>query len=148
VAIDPTRMFAHVHGHVGWLAAAALVHPAVLLRRPGRRAHLSVLLATSFVTVTAVLGVTIYPAYSTRLRQAIFVSAPNIGWLFERKEHLAFAAVAFAWAGAAAYVAAFRADEPLRVPLRTFAFRAYAAAAAMAILVAAIGTVVAAYRSL
>jgi hypothetical protein len=148
VAIDPTRMIAHLHGHAGWLAAAALVHPAILLRTPTRRAHLSVLLATLTVTLAAAFGVTIYPLYSSRLRQAIFVSAPTIGWLFERKEHLAFGAVLLAWAGAAAYVAAWRADDALSGPLRAFAWRAFVAAAALAVAVAAIGTIVASYRSL
>jgi hypothetical protein len=148
VPVDPVRVFAHIHGHAGWLAAAALLHPAILLRRPARRAHLSVSLATAFVTFAAALGVSIYADYSTRLRQAIFVGAPQIGWLFERKEHLAFGAVLFAWSGAAAYVAALHAAEPLRAPLRTFAWRAYAAAAGLAGVVAVIGTIVAAYRSL
>jgi hypothetical protein len=109
---------------------------------------LAVSLATAFVTVAAGVGVAIYPAYSTRLRQAIFLSAPNLGWLFERKEHLAFGAVFLAWAGALSYAAAWRAHDSLRVALRKFAWRAYAAAAALAAVVATIGTIVAAYRSL
>jgi len=148
VEIDHTRMFAHIHGHAGWLAAAALLHPALLLRRADRRAHLSVSLATAFVTLAAGGGVLIYPAYSTRLRQAIFLGAPSVGWLFERKEHLAFGVVFLAWAGALSYAAAWRADADLRAPLRVFAWRAFAAAAALAIVVATIGTYVATYRSL
>jgi hypothetical protein len=148
VEIDHARMFAHIHGHAGWLAAAALLHPALLLRRADRRAHLSVSLATVFVTIAAGAGLAIYPAYSTRLRQAIFLGAPSVGWLFERKEHLAFGAVFLAWAGALSYAAAWRAHAELRAPLRVFARRAFAAAAALAVVVATIGTYVATYRSL
>jgi hypothetical protein len=135
--MDTTRLFEHVHGHVGWLAAAVLIHPGILLRRPERRAHLAVGLATAFVTVAAALGAWLYVPYRARLKQGIFVDAPVYGLLFERKEHLAFAAVLFAWAGAAAYFGG----------RRTIALRSFAASATLATSVAALGTVVASYRS-
>jgi hypothetical protein len=145
--LDPVRLIEHVHGHLGWLAAAVLVHPAIVLRSRTRRAHVAVGLATAFVTVAAALGVWLYVAYRERLKQGIFIHAPSVGLLFERKEHLAFGAVIMAWAGAAAYVAAERATPETRATLRTIAFRAFSASAALAVLVAVLGTIVAVYRS-
>ena len=145
--LDPTRLIEHVHGHLGWLAAATLVHPAIVLRSRTRRANFAVGLSTAFVTVAAALGVWLYAAYRERLKQGIFVHSPAIGLLFERKEHLAVGAVLLSWAGAAAYFAATSAAEPTRERLRTLAFRAYCGAASLAILVAVLGTVVAVYRS-
>jgi hypothetical protein len=145
--LDPVRLIEHVHGHLGWLAAAVLVHPAIVLRSRTRRAHVAVGLATAFVTVAAALGVWLYVAYRERLKQGIFIHAPSVGLLFERKEHLAFGAVIMAWAGAAAYAAAERATPETRATLRTIAFRAFCASAALAVLVAVLGTIVAVYRS-
>ena len=67
----------------------------------------------------------LYPAYTSRVKARIYEESSAIGYLFERKEHLAFGAIALCLAGAVAYFAAARADGPLRETLRTFAFRAY-----------------------
>jgi len=100
------------------------------------------------VTVASAIGAWIYVAYRDQLRQTIFLSSPAIGLLMERKEHLAFAAVVLAWAGTAAYFGAPRAkEESLRSTLRTISFRAFACSAALAIVVAVLGTVVAVYKS-
>jgi len=144
--LDPLRTLEHVHGHLGWLGAALLVHPAILLRDRKRRAHLAVGIATALVTVGAALGLWLYVGYREQLKRGIFQAAPAIGLLFERKEHLAFAAVMFAWTGCAAYFAASRAKDELRASLRTIAFRAFVGAAALAILVAVLGTWVAIYK--
>jgi hypothetical protein len=147
MAVDLVRFVEHVHGHLGWLAAAVLVHPAVLLRDRARRAHLAVGLGTGLVTGVAAIGAWLYVAYIERLKRGIFQAAPGVGLLFERKEHLAFGAVVLAWAGAAAYWAAPRASEATRTTLRTIAHRAFVAAAALATLVAVLGTIVGVYRS-
>ncbi len=147
MALDDLRLIEHVHGHLGWLAAAVLVHPAVVLRDRKRRAQWAVGLATALVTAASAIGAWLYGSYTERLKQGIFVAAPSIGLLFERKEHLALGAVVLAWAGAAAYFAAPRASEPTRTLLRTIAFRSFALAAALAVLVAALGTVVGVYKS-
>jgi hypothetical protein len=144
--LDPVRLVEHVHGHLGWLAAAVLAHPAVVLRSRKRRAHLAVGLSTGLVTVAAAIGVWLYVAYRERLKQGIFRDAPVIGFMFERKEHLAFGAVLLAWAGAAAYFSAPRATAKTRDRLRTIAFRAFCASASLAVLVAVLGTLVAIYR--
>lgn len=146
-SLDPLRMTEHVHGHLGWLAAALLLHPAIVLRDKNRRAHLAVGLSVGFVSVASAIGMWLYVAYRERLKQKIFLDGPAYGLIFERKEHLAFGALLLAWAGAAAYVAAIRAKPDLRDTLRTIAFRAYVASAALTIVVAVLGTIVAVYRS-
>jgi hypothetical protein len=146
--LDLLRLSEHVHGHLGWLAAAILLHPAIILRDRKRRAHLAVVLSASLVTAASAIGAWIYVAYRDQLRRAIFLSSPTIGLLMERKEHLAFASLVLAWAGTAAYFGAPRAgDEKMRLVLRTIAFRAFAGAAALAIFVAILGTAVAVHKS-
>ncbi len=147
MALDSLSLTEHVHGHLGWLAAATLVHPAIVLRQAARRAHLAVGISTALVTVAAALGVWLYTPYRQRLRQGIFIHAPAFGYLFERKEHLAFGAVLLAWTGAAAYFAAPSVAGELRERLRTIAFLAFLSSAALAVLVAALGTVVAVYKN-
>jgi len=142
--IDSIRLVEHVHGHVGWIAAALLAHPAILLRRARRRADVSVVLAVAIPTIAGAMGVWIYDAYRDRLRQPLFASAPHVGWLFERKEHLAFGAIVLAWCGACAYFAERRAPPAIAASLRPGAHRAFAASAVLAIVAAALGTWVAA----
>lgn len=145
--LDPLRVQEHVHGHLGWLAALALVHPAILLRRTKRKAHLSVILATSVATLTGVLGVLMYGDYRDKLRQHLFQQSLTMGYMFERKEHLAFGAVFLAWAGAIAYFAATRLEGPPRENLRRAAHWAYVAAAVLCVATAVLGTMVAAFRT-
>ena len=104
-------------------------------------------LSAGLVTVAGALGVLLYPEYTARVKQQIFLHAPAMGYLFERKEHLAFGAIVLTWAGSIAYFVAASADEALQAPLRSFAFRAYAIAATLSVVVAVLGTVVATYRS-
>jgi hypothetical protein len=145
--LEPLRVTEHVHGHLGWLAAIALVHPAILLRRTKRKAHLAVGLAVAVVTAVGGMGVAIYGDYRDKLRQSIFQHAPAMGYLFERKEHLAFGAILLAWAGAVAYVAAARLEGDPREHLRKAAHWSFVAAATLAVVTAALGTVVAAYKT-
>jgi ABC-type Mn2+/Zn2+ transport system permease subunit len=145
--LDPLRVLERVHGHAGWLTAALLVHPAVVLRDRKRQANLAVALATALTTGVAALGLYLYVSYREQLKKSIFLGAPDVGFLFERKEHLAFGAVMLAWAGCAAYFAAARTDPGLRNTLRTIAFRAFVASATLATIVASLGTYVAIYKS-
>ena len=123
------------------------MHPASVLRKRKRRAHRAVALATAAVTIGAAGGAWLYVAYRAHLKQQIFIHAPAFGYLFERKEHLAFGSVVLAWAGCAAYFAAPRATPEVQTTLRTIAFRAYVGSAALALVVAALGTIVAVYKS-
>src|SRR5262249_29590388 len=72
VSLAWPRILEHVHGHVGWLAALALVHPAILLRRSTRRAMFAVVAATVLVTATAVMGAVMYPHYRVQIKPALF----------------------------------------------------------------------------
>ena len=138
-----------IHGHVGWLAVAALIHPVVLLwRRRGRSGILASSLATGIVTVSAALGIATYPEYRARLKQQIFVSAPSVGWAFERKEHLAAGAVVLAWAGLCTHLGSRRsAGGATAEHLHQVARVAYASAALLALASAVLGLIVASYRS-
>jgi len=100
------------------------------------------------VTVASTVGAWIYVAYREQLRPYVFAESPSVGFLMERKEHLAFAALVIAWTGALTYFTAPRAStDATRLLLRTVAFRAFACAAALAIVVAVLGTMVAVHRS-
>jgi hypothetical protein len=142
------RVVEHVHGHLGWLAAAALLHPAILLARRNRRAVLACLLATALATATGFLGFLLYPDYRRAIKPVLFEESPRIGWAFERKEHLAIAAIALAWAGLGAHWSEPRAhDAASRATLRRAAWLAYAAAAALATAAAILGVLVATHRT-
>jgi hypothetical protein len=142
------RVAEHIHGHMGWLSAAALLHPAIWLRNPMRQARLAVLLTTGFVTATGFLGAWIYPEYRARLKQAIFIHAPTAGWLFERKEHLAVGAIGFAWIGCIAHLTArsFEGEE-LKRSVSVMAHRAYVIAFVLGLAVACLGVAVATHST-
>jgi hypothetical protein len=142
------RVLERIHGHLGWLSVASLLHPAILLRNPKRRARLAVSLTTAFVVATALLGANIYPEYRSRIKQHIFIEAPTIGWMFERKEHLAVGAVAMALVGCVAHLSlpVFAEDGTKRTVAR-LAHRAFVASFVLALLVAVLGVVVASYKS-
>ena len=140
------RFLEHVHGHVGLLAALALAHPAVLLRRPRRNVFTVAFAATALVTTTAAVGALLYPHYRTSIKPALFAATPLVGQLFERKEHLGVAALVLAWTGLGALALARRRDEAA-IDLGRLAFVAYTGAALMALVVAGAGLVVGANRS-
>lgn len=141
------RMLEHIHGHLGWLTVVALLHPVIVLRRPGRRAPLAVSLATALPMVTGILGGFIYPEYRVRLKQEIFLSSPTLGWCFERKEHLAVFAISLACAGCVAHLTAPRFPAGSRELLSRAAHRAYVGAFSLALLAAALGVAVAVHRT-
>jgi hypothetical protein len=142
------RALEHIHGHLGWLSVAALLHPAIILRNPKRRARLSVALSTGFVVVTALFGVYIYPLYRDLIKQRIFLEAPRVGWLFERKEHLAVGAVSFALVGAVSHLALPLApDDGVKRTLARLAHRAFVVSFLLALMVAVLGVAVASYKS-
>jgi hypothetical protein len=140
--VELLRLLERIHGHLGWLAALALVHPAILLRNPKRRARLSAALATAVAICAGGLGAFIYPNYSRGLRRSVYIASRSYGLLFERKEHLGFAAVALAIAGCALHFA-----RESSVPRARAAWLAYVAAAVLAVIVAAMGTAIASFRS-
>ncbi len=90
------------------------------------------------------LGSAAYPIYRAKLKQRIFIDAPTIGYLFERKEHLAFLSLVLAFVGGAFYLSARNGSERYRVlAQRTFSLSALAAWVTLLF-----GTLVAATKSL
>ena len=135
-----------VHGHLGVLAAAALLHPALLLfdGRPLTRGIRWSIGLTSTVTMAAfALGLGIYGDYRELVRRPLFVEDRAAGLLFETKEHLAYAVVALTLGAAVCALAAPR-D---RKSLRRLSALLFAAAAACCLLVVALGTYVASVGS-
>lgn len=142
------RVLERIHGHLAWLSVAALLHPAIMLRNRRRSARLSVALATLFTVLTAALGVWIYPAYREQIRQHLFIDAPVVGWMFERKEHLAVGATGLAVTGGIAHLCLPWLDPgSVRATVAGIAHRAFVAAFVLALLVAVLGVSVASYRS-
>jgi hypothetical protein len=133
------RAAAHVHGHVGWLTALALAHPALLLRNPRRRAMTVCAAATLLATATGALGALMYPSYRVAIKPALLAANQVAAMSFERKEHFGVAVVVLAWIGLVAHRAA-RADKG---ELARVAFVAYAGAAVLAAITSALGTFVA-----
>jgi hypothetical protein len=142
------RVLERIHGHLGWLAVAALVHPAIVLRNPKRRARLSVGLTTLMVAATWGLGAYVYPEYRARIKQHIFIELPKLGWMFERKEHLAVGVGVFTLVGCIAHLAGpgFD-DESTRLLLAKIAHRSFVVACGLAVIVAVLGVAVASYKS-
>ncbi len=142
------RALEHVHGHLGWLSAAALLHPAIVLRNPRRAARLAVTLAAGFTAATGALGAALYPAYRERVRPVLFAETPRVAWMFERKEHLAIGAVGLALAGCLAHLAALGvSDFRARAAAARVAHRAFVASFALALVAATLGVAVASARS-
>jgi hypothetical protein len=140
------RILEHVHGHVGWLSALALAHPAVLLRRPRRKVFDVAGAASALVTAAAALGAMLYPSYRVAVKPLILASAPAVGALFEQKEHLGVAALVLALTGLAALVLARRRDAAT-ADLGRLALVTYSGAAFMAVVAAGTGLIVGAHRS-
>jgi alpha-beta hydrolase superfamily lysophospholipase len=140
------RILEHVHGHVGWLSALALAHPAVLLRRPRRDVFGVAIAATALVSVAAALGALLYPSYRTGVKPLLLAATPAVGALFERKEHLGAAALVPAWIGLLALTLARRRDAATG-DLGRLAFVAYSGAAFAAVIAAGAGLIVGAHRS-
>ncbi len=142
------RVLERIHGHLGWLAVAGLLHPAVFLRNPRRRARLSVALATAVAVGAALLGAYVYPSYRERIKQHIFIDSPTYGWLFERKEHLAVGAVTFTLIGCLAHLSLpLFSDDDTQRKVAVLAHRAFVVAFVLALIVATLGVAVASFRS-
>jgi len=140
------RLLEHIHGHLGWLATAALIHPAIVLRNPRRRARLAAASGAIVLSLTGVFGAVIYPSYSRTLKRPIFLASALQGELFERKEHLAFAALALAWAGCLLHFMVRSEDESGLRRARA-AHYAFIAAALMAAVVSVLGTEIASFMT-
>lgn len=137
------RFLAQLHGHFGWLTAAALLHPALLLQ--ARRGRGVALVATILTVSSVVFGSALYPSYRGAIKRPLFLLDSRLGWAFERKEHLAFAAATCALLGLAAVELAVRRPDE-RARYLQLARRSYGAAFVFAVAVGLIGTLVASVR--
>ncbi len=139
------RLLQSIHGHLGMLAAAALIHPAIVLRRGkplGYRARWAVSLSTLFTVLAYSAGIAIYADYRNLVKRALFHTNLNAGMLFETKEHLALAVVCLALGALTAALVAPREATALR---RSAAI-VYALAAALCLLTGALGMYVSSVR--
>jgi hypothetical protein len=92
-----------LHGHVGWLALALLLHPVLTLRLRrgwGRWTQLTADLAVALLAAPYVIGLIIYPGYRAWVKPDLLREAPAIAAAFETQEHLAAFALALAVGGA------------------------------------------------
>ncbi|MEL6346636.1 MAG: hypothetical protein AAFV53_26220 [Myxococcota bacterium] len=92
-----------LHGHLGWLGLAVLLHPVITLGKnppPRRSTRLSVWLAAALMLAPYGVGWAIYPTYRSRVKPGLMREALPWAMAFETKEHLAFMAVALAVSGA------------------------------------------------
>ena len=137
------RILESIHGHLGVLAGVALLHPAILLRRGRaltRGLWWSVVLTTGLVVLAFASGLFIYEDYRAQVKRPLFLDSPTVGYLFETKEHVAWAVMCLALgAGVAALVAPRSARGARRA-----AALVYAVAAVICFLTVGLGTYVAA----
>ena len=133
------RFLESIHGHLGALAAVALLHPAILLwnGRPATRGiRLSIALTTALVVAVYSMGIGLYADYRRLVKRALFRTDVAAGFLFETKEHLAFAAVVLTLGA----VLPTLLPGPENADLRRLAARLWAGAALACWTVGALGT--------
>lgn len=99
------RTLASVHAALAWLSLAGLAAALLVLWRR-RAAALFVLPAAALLAAAAfATGAMLHGPFQRELRQRLFLEANALGWLFERKEHVAFGALALSWCALFAFVA-------------------------------------------
>ena len=140
------RLIASTHGALGILAAVALLHPAILLRRGrplSRGVRWALGGAAALVFSAYAIGIAIYEDYRGLVKRDLFVRSEVVGYLFETKEHLAFAALTIALG--AAVLATFAPRE--RSDLRQLASALFGSAALLTFVVVGLGLWVSAHAS-
>lgn len=132
-----------VHGYVAVLSTAALLHPAILLRRGkplSRRNAWAVVGAAVATTTTFGLGIALYGDYRSSVKRRLFAESLRAGLLFETKEHLALLVLCLTLGGAFAALVAPRERNDLRKAAALF----FALAAAACLITLGLGAGVAA----
>jgi hypothetical protein len=117
MSLEALRAIERAHAVVAWLATIAALLAAVRAhgRDPGRRASLApASLGALLLLVACASGLLLDEGYRSRLRQRLFVASPAMGWLFERKLHLAFGALLLAITGVASLLGGRRAHDVAR----------------------------------
>jgi hypothetical protein len=143
---ETLHLVAQAHAVAAWIATAALVVALPrLIRRRRDRVTLAVSAAAALgITIAGGLGVLLEATYRSKIRQRLFVRSPSLGWLFERKEHLAFGAILLAWCALSTVVAARITRDPERAgDLERAARLAGIAAAGLALAASVMAAIVA-----
>lgn len=144
--MNPLALWTAIHGYLGVLAAAALLHPAILLRRGSplsRGGRWSVGLTALVTTLGFSLGIFLYGSYRAEVKRPLFTESIRAGLLFETKEHIAVGVVALTLGAALAALYAPRDARTIRrVAALLFVFAALACIAT-----ASLGSYVTAVRS-
>ena len=147
MSVAELRALERLHAVIAWLATAGLLWAAwasVRRRLPAGGAAA----AAALVVLAGLLGAALEEGFRARVRHKLFLAAPALGWLFERKVHVAFGAVLLGVA-AWALTAALRRIEPradeadVARELRRGAAIAWTAAAVLALLASVASAIVA-----
>lgn len=107
-----------LHGLLGVLGAALILHPVVTLRtakRPSRWTQFTADLGAALWVAPFVIGWQIYPSYRHHIKPRLWVEQHQVALSFESKEHLAFLATTLAVAGALTLRAGSRERELVRL---------------------------------
>jgi hypothetical protein len=144
---EQLRSLVAAHGALAWAAVAATAGALIAVGRRWKGGAAIGGVAAALTAATFVTGALMHPPFQARLRQRLFLASAALGWLFERKEHAAFGALALSMCGAAALGAARlagRSDEETARWLRRAG--AIAMGCALALEALAIGVSIAAAR--
>lgn len=140
---------ARLHAALAWAATAALLAAPFLARKGAARARPVAIAiraaAVGLLLSAGALGFLLHEPYRAKIRQRLFIDAPGLGWLFERKLHMAFAASLLGVSALAAILAQGRApaDAPSRRGLSRGAALSWGASAALALAASIAGAIVA-----
>lgn len=100
---DVLRRLTLLHGIIAWLDALLLIALVVLLRCKDwldKPTSWRLPVASSLGAITTFAsGMALEMHYRVHLRQQLFITSKNLGWLFERKMHLSFGVFIFASIG-------------------------------------------------
>lgn len=99
---DGLRTLAGAHGALAYGAVVALVAVLGALARRWRGAAWLGALAAVLNGATFATGALLHGPFQAKLRHRLFLMSSSLGWLFERKEHVAFGALALVLCGAVA----------------------------------------------
>jgi hypothetical protein len=132
------RSLERVHAIVSWTATLTLLVTTWIVtrsERTGRAARIAGATAVGLICAAAALGLALHDPYRARLRQRLFIGSPALGWLFERKQNAAFAAVLLGLCALATHACLERGGPaaPGARDLRRSAVLAWTASAALAL---------------
>ena len=140
--MDWVELARSVHGHIGVLAAIALVHPVIFLRpnRPlSRGQRWSVAGAGALFAVAMGMGLALYPHFRETERPRLLAHDFAVAMWFERKEHLVYIAACLVFGGVGTVFLARNGEHNGRARLM------FGLAAGICLFAASVGTTVGAW---